>query len=166
MCDFYKMTKIYKFKSIALTRWGLLYIMLGGAGPRQGQYSSVCLSPIHVCEGDVVLLVTAPQANGRRLISAQTLVPLRVGRRVQWYALHVFHVQVKVFALWRFVLLAVEEGDLLEGRMQVITQHLNDLQEGGAHLRVVLPTHLHQIVSSHRQKQIQIMVKRSGVKLQ
>lgn len=121
-------------------------VWLGGAGPRQGQYSSVRLSPVHVCEGDVVLLITAPQAHGDGLVSVQTLFPLRVGGRVQRYALHVLHVQVKVLALGRLVLLAVEEGDVLEAGMQVVVQHLDDLQEGGTHLWVVLPTHLHQVV--------------------
>lgn len=126
--------------------WGGVYVVLGGAGPRQGQYSSVCLSPVHVCEGDVVLLVTAPQAHGGGLVPVQTLLPLGVGRRVQRYALHVLHVQVKVLALRRLVLLTVEEGHLLEGGMQLLAEHLDDLQEGGAHLGVVLPTHLHQVV--------------------
>lgn len=89
--------------------------LLGGAGPRQGQYSSVSLPSVHVREGDVVLLIAAPQAHGRHLVSVQTLLPLRVGRRVQRDALHVLHVQVEVFALRRLVLLTVEEGDLLEG---------------------------------------------------
>lgn len=58
------------FKSIALTGLGGglgVYDMLGGAGPRQGQYPSVCFPPVHVCERDVVLFVTAPQAHGRGL---------------------------------------------------------------------------------------------------
>lgn len=124
--------------------------MLGGAGPRQGQYSSIGLSPIHVCEGDVVFLVTAPQAHGGGLVPVQTLLPLGVGRRVQRDTLHVFHVQVKIFALRRLVLLTVEEGELLEGGMQVLAQHLNDLLESGTHLGVVLPTHLHQVVSGRK----------------
>ena len=100
-----------------------------------------------MCEGDVVLLVTAPQAHGGGLVPVQTLLPLAVGRRVQRDALHVLHVQVEVFALGRLVLLAVEEGDLLEGGVQVLAQHLNDLLEGRTHLGVVLPAHLHQVVS-------------------
>lgn len=121
--------------------------VLGGAGPRQGQYSSIGFSPVHVCERDVVLFVTAPEAHGGGLVSVQTLVPLGVWRRIQWDAFHVFHVQVKILALWRFVLLTVEEGHLLKGGMQVLTQHLDNLLEGGAHLGVVLPAHLHQVVS-------------------
>lgn len=132
--------------------------MLGGAGPWQGQYSSICLSPVHVCEWDVVLLVTAPKAHGWGLISVQTLLPLGVGWRVQRYALHVFHVQVKVFALWWLVLLTVEEGHVLESRMQVLTHHLDDLKEGGTHLGVVLPTHLHQVVSGWGQQESEIPV--------
>lgn len=100
-----------------------------------------------MCEGDVVLLVTAPQAHGGGLVSVQTLLPLRVGRGVQRDALHVLHVQVEVLGLWRFVLLAVEEGHLLESGMQVLAQHFDDLLEGGTHLRIVLPAHLHQVVS-------------------
>lgn len=95
-----------------------------------------------------MLLVTAPQAHGGGLVPVQTLLPLRVRRGVQWYALHVFHVQVEILTLWRLVLLTVEEGDLLEGWMQVLPQHLDDLLEGGTHLGVVLPAHLHQVVSA------------------
>lgn len=75
---------------------------------------------------------------------------LGIGRGVQWYALHVLKVHVELLALRRFVLLAVEEGDLLESRMQVLLDHLDDLVEGGPHLRVVLPTHLHEAVPERR----------------
>lgn len=124
--------------------------VLGGAGAWEAQYSSVGLSPVHVCEGDVVLLVAPPQAHGGGLVPVQTLLPLGVGRWVQRDALHILHVQVEVFALGRLVLLAVEEGHLLEGRMQVLAQHFDYLLEGGPHLGVVLPTHLHQVVSGRK----------------
>lgn len=124
-----------------------MYTVLGGAGARQGQNSSICLSPVHVCEGDVVLLVAAPQAHGHGLVPVRTLFPLGVGRWIQRNALHVLHVQVKVLRLWGLVLFTVEEGDLLEGGMQLLPEHFNDLQEGGPHFGVVLPTHLHQVVS-------------------
>lgn len=127
--------------------WGFMFAVLGGAGPWQGQNSSICLSPVHVCEGDVVLLVTAPQAHGPCLVPVRTLFPLGVGRWIQRYALHVLHVQVKVLRLRGLVLLTVEEGDLLEGGMQLLPEHLDDLREGGPHFGVVLPTHLHQVVS-------------------
>lgn len=100
-------------------------------------------------EGDVVLLVTSSASVP---VGAAAEFPLRVGRRVERNALHVVHIQVQVVgALGWLVFFAVEEGALAVGRVQVVTQLLDDLLEGRTHLGVVLPAHLHQVVSGRRE---------------
>lgn len=91
---------------------------------------------------------------GRALGSGGTLLRrgqgggegLEAGGRLQRNILHGSHVlQVQLFCVGGFVLLAVKEAGLFEGRIQIVLDAADDLQEGRPHFGVVLPAHAHQL---------------------
>lgn len=68
------------------------------------------------------------------------------GRCVQKNVVHV--VQFVHVWLWRFgwfVICTVEETDLAEGWLELVLYAADDLHKGWSHLRIVLPTHSHQL---------------------
>lgn len=95
-----------------------------------------------------MLFVVPLEGHGGSIVPPQDFVPLRVRGGIEGNALHVLEVHLVLLRFQRFVLLTVEERDLVEAGVQVLLQHLDDLNEGGAHFGVVLPTHLHQAVPS------------------
>lgn len=54
--------------------------------------------------------------------------------------------------LGRLVVCAVEETDLPERWLQLLLYAANDLHKGWTHLRIVLPTHSHQLESTKKGK--------------
>lgn len=69
-----------------------------------------------------------------------------LGTGLQGNVLHGAQVlQVQLFRVWWLVLFAVEEAHLLEIGLQIVFDATDDLQEGGTHLRVILPAHAHQL---------------------
>lgn len=109
---------------------------LRGAGSRERENTSVFLSPVHVCVGDESFICP--------------LVPGGVGGERD--ALHVLQVHVEIVAVPRSdpVLFTVEERQISEGGMELVSQHLDDLLKRRTQLRVVVPTHLHQTVTTHK----------------
>jgi len=126
---------------------------LGRTRPGHGENPPVFLATVHVSVRYVLLIVPL-EGHGGSVVPPQDFVPLRVRGRIEGNALHVLKVHLVLLRFQRFVLLAVEERDLVEAGVQVLLQHLDDLDEGGAHLRVVLPTHLHQAVPRSGQTRV------------
>lgn len=108
-----------------------------------------------------MLFVVPLESHGGSIVPPQHFVPLRVQGGIEGNALHVLKVHLILLRLQRFVLLTVEERDLVEAGVQVLLQHLDDLDEGGAHLRVVLPAHLHQAVPGAGQTRVRARNKAS-----
>lgn len=64
---------------------------------------------------------------------------------------------------------AVEETDIPETRVQLILYAADDLNKGWTHLRIVLPTHSHQLkpANTHKHTQIgQVSIQQQHVLLQ
>lgn len=101
-----------------------------------------------------MLFVVPLESHGGSIVPSQDFVPLRVRGGIEGNALHVLKVHLVLLCFQRFVLLTVEERDLVEAGVQVLLQHLDDLDEAGAHFRVVLPTHLHQAVPRSGQTRV------------